>query len=59
MVVWSSGDERLVRTELTFHTLMCDLDSPTVVRDPRAWGFTHGIRRPRLPFGVSGTVDAR
>ena len=58
MVVWSTGDERLVGSALAFKALMPDLDSRANMHDPRSWGFTHGVRRPRLPFGASGQADA-
>lgn len=50
MVVWSAGNDRTVRTSVAFQSPSLPLEAPAMVRDPRAWGFMHGIRRPRLPF---------
>ena len=50
MVVWSPFDvrPRLARTGVLAQFL--DRQSPTTLADPRAWGFTHGVRRPRPAF---------
>jgi hypothetical protein len=44
MVVWSAGEDRASKTPRVLPTPSLGHE-PLAIRDPRSWGFTHGVRR--------------
>lgn len=50
MAIWSSTGMRIATTSIACYAPSLFRESRATIGDPRSWGFTHGVRRPRPCF---------
>jgi hypothetical protein len=57
MVTW--GLHRIASLAEAMHAACFERESLAMVRDPRAWGFAHDVRRPLRQFDMPCAVRTR